>query len=101
MPSLSAASRKPNIPRPRYAIASNFEDERRYFTGRLSTHGTPGGFALTPEITDDREQAFRLERPETAAAVARALTEFARDFPPCEPRTWFVLDLPPQLRAAS
>jgi hypothetical protein len=75
----------------RYAVASNFEGGRAYFTGALSVDSEKG---LTAVVDQSKEKAFSPLNHAAAQALADAMTDLFRVLPPFDARTWFVVELP-------
>jgi hypothetical protein len=80
----------------RYAVASNFEDGRRYWNGVYS----PGfGFGLISgqvPTTPNSNLATGLVDLGTARERADDLTELSRSAACMDARTWFVVEQPDQ-----
>jgi hypothetical protein len=80
----------------RYAVASNFDHGRLFFTGAIDI-GTPRivpACHFIPQTTADRDDAFQIDEKAAADCMAASLTELCGLLPPKQPRTWFVVELP-------
>jgi hypothetical protein len=75
----------------RYAVASNFEGGRAYFTGAF---GSERETRFRPVVDPRAEKAFAPPGQAAARAVAEGLTDLHRFLPPFRARTWFVVELP-------
>jgi hypothetical protein len=80
----------------RFAIASNFDDGRRFFIGAIDL-GSPQVVPMTrfvPQHSAERDSAFRVDTLEAAQIVALGLTELSSVLPPKDSRTWYAVQLP-------
>lgn len=77
----------------RYAVASQFDEGRRYFQGALTiTPTNGGGLNITAEFVAEPARAFRLDSRAAASILATNLTDLCGALPGSA-RTWFVVEL--------